>query len=366
MKLTVTSALLCLAAAAAASPAPAEIKKSQHLPQLSNTNENAADHRHHEINAAEMTRFRPMGVMRHEGWSHQHKSRHDHEDHEESDHHHDDDHEEKGNSGKKNDAENKDGSDKKDDSEKKGGNVDKVKDSKKGGHDSVAAPAAKAGNDSAKTTTTPGTTTMPTTGKTSNTAPLWLVQPFGASVWEQGVTYVISWGPNPDPVYAKSLKPNTPIDVRLLQGPYDNLHEIAVLNTMMDSSLNSLTWTVPATLTPAHDYAIRLSHEGDLDTYSHYFEIVVKGDARSTKSNVGEPLKMPQMTGDVAPLTPLNKPAAPPNPFPVVKTNPVPVKPAAAKPAMHSSASATVAGESRQGANMMALAMALFGAVYFL
>ncbi|GJJ71144.1 hypothetical protein EMPS_03494 [Entomortierella parvispora] len=263
--------------------------------------------------------------------------------------------------GKKDDSERKDGTG------KKGGDadsktVDEVKDKKKG---TETSPALADG--SSKTTSKPGQATMPTAGTTSNTAPLWLVQPFGASVWEQGRTYVISWGPNPDPIFTEGFKPKTPVNVHLMQGPHDNLLEVAVLKAAMDSSLNSLQWTVPATLAPSKDYSIRLSHEGDLDTYSHYFEVSEKGDPRSTKSNVGEPLQMPQKTADMGTTLPkgaINKPAAPPNPFPAEKT--VAAKPAVTKPAMHSSANLGVPGESRQGANMMALAMALFGAVYFL
>ncbi|KAF9140699.1 hypothetical protein BGX30_006137 [Mortierella sp. GBA39] len=197
-------------------------------------------------------------------------------------------------------------------------------------------------------------------------SPLWLVQPFGSSIWAQGETYVVSWGPNPDPVYAKAFGPKAPVDIRLMQGPPDNLKEVAVLSKGVDSSLHKYEWLVPTTVTPATDYSIRISHASDVDTYSHYFEIVKAGDSRSNKSNVGEPLQMPQK-GDMP--QPLNKgptkPALPPNPFPAAPTaSSKPVSPpAVAKPAVHASSAHS---ETHQGANMLAFAMTLFGAVYFL
>lgn len=186
-------------------------------------------------------------------------------------------------------------------------------------------------------------------------SPLWLVQPFGASIWEQGRAYVISWGPNPDPIYAKKLADKSPIDIRLMQGPPEQLTEIALLKKDADSSLNSFQWTVPTTVTPATDYSIRLTHEGQVDTYSHYFEIVLAGDPRSSKSNVGEPLELPKKSDLPETKT---KPAAPPNPFPADKSA---SPPAAAKPTAHVSAAVGV-----QSANMLAFAMTLFGAVYLL
>ncbi|KAF9545261.1 hypothetical protein EC957_011134 [Mortierella hygrophila] len=197
-------------------------------------------------------------------------------------------------------------------------------------------------------------------------SPLWLVQPFGSSVWAQGETYVISWGPNPDPVHAKALTPKALVDIRLMQGPPDNLKEIAVLSNGVDSSLHKYEWLVPTTVTPATDYSIRISHASDVDTYSHYFEVVKAGDSRSNKSNVGEPLQMPQKGGVPQPLNKgPTKPALPPNPFPAApaaSSKPV-SPPAVAKPVVHASSAHS---ETHQGANMLAFAMTLFGAVYFL
>ncbi|KAF8941980.1 hypothetical protein BGZ47_007017 [Haplosporangium gracile] len=196
-------------------------------------------------------------------------------------------------------------------------------------------------------------------------SPLWLVQPVGSSVWAQGMTYVISWGPNPEPVYAKALSPKSSVDILLMQGPNDNLKEIAVLSKDVDSSVHMLEWLIPTTVAPATDYSIRITHAGDVDTYSHYFEVVKAGDPRSNKSNVGEPLQMPQK-GDMPQL--LNKdpimPASPPNPVPAAPAASKPVFiPAVAKPAGHASSAHS---ETRQGANMLAFAMTLLGAVYFM
>ncbi|KAG0361736.1 hypothetical protein BG005_007442 [Podila minutissima] len=232
----------------------------------------------------------------------------------------------------------------------------------------VGTPAKPANGDAPVT----GAPTKPATDDSiiphDYASPIWLVQPFGASIWAQGIAYVISWGPNPDPLYSKKLADKTTVDVSLMQGPPEELKEIAVLTKDADSSLNSFTWTVPTTVPPAKDYSIRLSHQGQIDTYSHYFEIAAAGDPRSSMSNVGEPLEMPQM-GDVPkplddvsqPLDKNLKPNTPPNPFPANKPATT-ASPAAAKPVKH--ASAAVVGS--QSANMLAFAMTLFGAVYLL
>ncbi|KAK5809163.1 hypothetical protein F5H01DRAFT_324448 [Linnemannia elongata] len=202
-------------------------------------------------------------------------------------------------------------------------------------------------------------------------SPLWLVQPYADSVWAQGTTYVISWGPNPDPDYAKKVAPKSPVEIRLMQGAPDKLKPIETLAKATDSSSNSLKWVVPATLAPGKDYTIRITQAGKLDTYSHYFEVVPAGDKRASKSNVGAPLEVPKK-GDVPqPLNkgPIYQPAAPPNPFPAEKpagtpiaNNPAsPSKPAAAKPVVNGAATS-----HEQNANILAFAMTLFGAVYFL
>ncbi|KAG0292833.1 hypothetical protein BGZ96_003604 [Linnemannia gamsii] len=228
-----------------------------------------------------------------------------------------------------------------------------------------ATPAA-GGDDKAVTTPAAGEegkgATNPSVPR-DYSSPLWLVQPIGSSVWAQGTTYVISWGPNPDPVYAKALSPKSLVDIRLMQGPPTDLKEIAVLSSGMDSSIHKIDWLVPTTVTPATDYSIRMTHEGDVDSYSHYFEVVKAGDPRSNKSNVGEPLQMPQK-GDMPDSLHKEptKPASPPNPLPSAPSKPA-AAPAAAKPVVHASSAHS---ETHQGANMLALAMALFGAVYFL
>lgn len=202
-------------------------------------------------------------------------------------------------------------------------------------------------------------------------SPLWLVQPYAESVWAQGTNYVISWSPNPDPDYAKNIAPKSPVEIRLMQGTPDKLKQIETIVKGTDSSTNSFKWVVPATLAPGKDYTVRITQAGKLDTYSHYFEIVPAGDKRATKSNVGAPLEIPKK-GDVP--HPLNKgaiyqPAAPPNPFlaekpagtPVANNPASPSKPAAAKPVVNGAATS-----HEQNANILAFAMTLFGAVYFL
>ncbi|KAF8945199.1 hypothetical protein BGZ47_003116 [Haplosporangium gracile] len=200
-------------------------------------------------------------------------------------------------------------------------------------------------------------------------SPLWLVQPYAESVWSQGTTYVISWGPNPDPNYAKNIAPKSPVDIQLMQGPPTKLKPIETLAEGTDSSTNSHQWLIPASLAPGNDYTIRITQPGKLDTYSHYFEVVPAGDMRAAKSNVGAPLELPKKGNGPQPLNkgPIYQPAAPPNPFPAQKpaAKPVannPAVPAASKPAMNGVA----ATSHQQNANILALAMTLFGAVYFL
>ncbi|KAF9548145.1 hypothetical protein EC957_007173 [Mortierella hygrophila] len=202
-------------------------------------------------------------------------------------------------------------------------------------------------------------------------SPLWLVQPYAQSVWAQATTYVISWGPNPDPDYAKNIEPKSPVEIRLMQGAPDKLKPVETLVKKTDSSKNSYQWLVPATLAPGKDYTIRITQDGKLDTYSHYFEVVPAGDKRASKSNVGAPLEMPRKGDNPKPLNkgPIIQPAAPPNPFPADKPAATPVannssspsKPAAAKPVVNRAATS-----HEQNANIMAFAMTLFGAVYFL
>ncbi|KAF9395265.1 hypothetical protein CPC16_008849 [Podila verticillata] len=261
----------------------------------------------------------------------------------------------------------KDGEEAKGEDKKNGGEGKSAdSDAKKGGNAGAAPADGKKPVAGAPATGAPaagapaaGSPTNPATNPNiprANSSPLWLVQPFGASIWEQGRAYVISWGPNPDPLYAKKLADKSPVDIHLMQGPPDGLKEVALLKKDADSSLNSFQWTVPTTVTPAKDYSIRLINQGQVETYSHYFEVVPAGDPRSSKSNVGEPLQMPTK-GDVSqPQKSPTKPAAPPNPLPADKA----ASPAA-KPAAHASAAVGV-----QSANMLAFAMTLFGAVYLL
>ncbi|KAF9364762.1 hypothetical protein BGX34_000494 [Mortierella sp. NVP85] len=179
---------------------------------------------------------------------------------------------------------------------------------------------------------TPGAADPGSAAPTDSTSPLWLAQPYGASL-----------GPNPDPIFAEAIKPKTPVDIRLMQGPPESLREVAVLKAAVDSNLHSFQWTVP---------------------------VAKAGDPRSNKNNVGEPLQMSQK-GDLPQHTtkgPLIKPAAPPNPIPA-DNKPAAPKPAvnsppvAAKPVGHTSAA--VEG-SHRSANMLGIALTLFGAVYLL
>ncbi|KAF9931324.1 hypothetical protein BGZ67_005394 [Mortierella alpina] len=280
----------------------------------------------------------------------------------------------------KDDDDNDDGDNDEDDDE------DKKKDgggSKKGGNDGKNSggkkpPAGKApaGKDGAKTVPGKGVAAPNTNANNAlaheASSPLWLVQPFGQSVWEQGRAYEIRWGPNPNGEYAKALKPNSPIDISLVQGLPGNLKEVAVLKKAANEATHKFKWTVPANVPLAKNYAIRI-HRGPLDTYSHYFEIVKTGDARSSKSNVGDPEELPQKGDLPMPLYkgPGPKPAGPPNPPPnpppaVVKPDPLSTKPTipdtAAKPITPSSAAVS----ELKGANMLAFAMALFSAAYFL
>ncbi|KAG0266744.1 hypothetical protein BG011_001203 [Mortierella polycephala] len=352
MKITSITALLCLSATALA--------VNVNRPSYDNVYTNSLAKR------GDLTVNQPRLVARHD----HHNKEHDHEGHKDDDNSEDDDDEDK--ESKDGDEKKKKVSDKKskiaktssgdkvgeDGDDKKSGGEDKVTDkddldaSKKDDNDEKA-PAAGAddGNGSSKK---------------EMASPLWVVQPIAASVWEQDRAYAISWGPNPDPAFAKMIAPKSSVDIRLMRGTPETLNEVAVLKTGVDSSAHSFEWTVPATLPVGKDYTIRILQDGKVDTYSHYFEIVKAGDPRSSKSNVGEPLELPKK-GDVPhPLNkgPTMKPAAPSNPLPAnnpATKNPVNDGNTAAKPKV----SVSAASETRN-ANVLAFAMTLFGAVYFL
>ncbi|KAF9288784.1 hypothetical protein BGZ68_010609 [Mortierella alpina] len=264
---------------------------------------------------------------------------------------------------------------------KKGGNDGKKSGGKKppaGKPPAGKAPADKGpgGKDGAKTVPGKGVTAPNTNANEALThdasSPIWIVQPFGQSVWEQGRAYEIRWGPNPNGEYAKALKPNSPVDISLMQGPPGNLKEVAVLKKAANEATHKFKWIVPASVPVATNYAIRVyRNKTPVDTYSHYFEIVKAGDPRSSKSNVGDPEELPQK-GD-APM-PLNKGPGPKPPGP---PNPPPPAPAAAKP-IPSENNPTLSDTAKKpkhsgasvrdvkGANVLAFAMALFCAVYFL
>ncbi|KAG0365201.1 hypothetical protein BC939DRAFT_447593 [Gamsiella multidivaricata] len=260
------------------------------------------------------------------------------------------------------DSSEKDVETKKDEKKMNGGQEKEENDARKttGGVDTGVGENGDAGKKDNKQVV-PDSTSSNSDPPRDTASPLWLVQPFGASVWEHDRDYAISWVPNPDPIFAKTLKPMTPVDIRLMQGPPEDLHEIAVLETAVDFDLNSFQWTIPATVVPAKDYTIRLTHEGDLDTYSHYFEIVAAGDPRSSKSNVDEPLQMPQEGDAPEPATKEStiNPAAPPNPLPTDSKSVMVTK-------STKNISAAVGNGSGQSASVMAMALALFGAVYML
>ncbi|KAF9936308.1 hypothetical protein BGZ67_002477 [Mortierella alpina] len=400
MKILTLSAVLCLIA----STAVADKKRTGLVHtniELDRNTDLQVEARHHEVSGVEARHHQGMIVKRHDG-EHKEHGVEAHKDGKRKSHDDDDD---KDDEDESDDSEDEDDDDEKSDDHKKGGSGGSKKDGGKGKGGAKKAPpggkkdgtptggkkggAGGGGKDAAKPAPGKGVDAGgdkkggATNGDLAGTvndpnipkdlaSPLWLVQPYGASIWEQGRAYVISWGPNPDPILAKALKPNTPIDVRLMQGPPDALREVAVLTANIDSALNSFQWTVPTTVPPANDYSIRLSHDGVLDTYSHYFEISAAGDARSSPSNVGQPLEMPQK-GDVVvtnpPLDNKSKPASPPNPVPE-DIKPVPVDepkadvPVAAKPVSHVASGAF--GETHQNANMLAFALTLFGAVYLL
>lgn len=260
-------------------------------------------------------------------------------------------------------------------------NEEKKKDdggNKKGGNDGKNSGGKNppAGKDGAKTVPGKGVAAPNTSANEAlahdASSPLWLVQPFGQSVWEQGRAYEIRWGPNPNGEYAKALKPNSPVDISLMQGPPGNLKEVAVLKKAANEATHKFKWIVPASMPVATNYAIRVYRDKTpVDTYSHYFEIVKAGDPRSSKSNVGDPEELPQK-GDVP--MPLNKG---PGPKPAGPPNPPPPAPAAAKPIpLENKPTLSDTGEKPEkngasvrdvkGANMLAFAMALFCAVYFL
>ncbi|KAF9122127.1 hypothetical protein BGW39_010003 [Mortierella sp. 14UC] len=276
--------IITLSTVLADNMASASVYKNDHLSTAASVADNSKrEARHHEINGSSGFKRAidgPQGVNRHENQKkdggHKKHDEHGLEAHSDGgDDKKGDDAEQEGGEEEKERKGGKKGGDKKDmdNEEIKGDAGDKKGDAgdKKGGDKDPAgndaAPAAGANDKQA--TTTPAAGEEDKKGGVTNpnvprdyASPLWLVQPFGE-------TYVVSWGPNPDPVYAKSLNPKTPIEIRLMQGPSDYLQEIAVLSNGVDSSVHMLEWLVPATVTPATNYSIRMSHAGDVNTYSH-------------------------------------------------------------------------------------------------
>ncbi|KAG0011925.1 hypothetical protein BGZ80_000330 [Entomortierella chlamydospora] len=198
-----------------------------------------------------------------------------------------------------------------------------------------------------------------------------------ASVWERNrAVHMSAWGPSPEPFYTKKFKAKSPVDISLMQGRPEVPREVSVLKSAVNESLHSFQWTVPTSVTTAKVNAIRISHDNDVDTYSHYFEVVKAGDSRSFKSNGGEPIMLPRKGDAPKPLNKgdIIKPAAPTNTLAAEKFDdaatpktavdgPVAADnaPVAAKPTVHTSAARDI-----QSANTLTFAMALFGAVYFL
>ncbi|KAK3819463.1 MAG: hypothetical protein J3R72DRAFT_459779 [Linnemannia gamsii] len=326
MKITAVSAVLCLAASAVAASIPQQSAEASKDMMNNNNNSNMLDKRAPPVNKK------------------------------------DTDKKDEGDKKKKDESDKKDEGDKKKKDEgekKKATGAVEPKDEKKATNPAKPAPAVGGAIPADPHALVPE----------EYESPLWLVQPFSESVWAQGTAYVIVWGPNPDPDYAKKIAPKSPVEIRLMQGPPDKLKPIATLAKAADSSTNSFQWHVPATVAPGKDYSVRITQQGKLDTYSHYFEVAPAGDARASKSNVGMPLETPKK-GDVP--HPLNKgtiiqPAAPPNPFPAEKpANPAATNPAAANPATKPAAKPGVNAASTQNANFLAFAMTLFGAVYLL
>lgn len=174
--------------------------------------------------------------------------------------------------------------------------------------------------------------------------------------------------PIADAAWVKNIAPKSPVDIRLMQGPPDKLKPIETLAKGTDSSTNSFKWLVPTTLALGKGYTIRITQAGKLDTYSHYFEVVSVGDKQANKRNVGVPLGTPRK-GDVP--QPLNKGPIyqPANPFPTEKPAAAPVANNPASPSKPGAAKLVVNGAAtshEQNANILAFAMTLFGAVYFL
>ncbi|KAF9991569.1 hypothetical protein BGZ79_004296 [Entomortierella chlamydospora] len=127
------------------------------------------------------------------------------------------------------------------------------------------------------------------------------------------------------------------------------------------------SWKAPKIVPPAMGYSIRLTHRNGADTYFHYFEVVKAGDPRSSKSNVGEPLVMPQKGDLPQDKGSIIKPATPPNLL-LAEPKAAPKRVASNNPPLAVAAPPPVAAadvESRQ-ADILGTVLTLFGAVYLL
>ncbi|KAK9687998.1 hypothetical protein K7432_014559 [Basidiobolus ranarum] len=91
------------------------------------------------------------------------------------------------------------------------------------------------------------------------------------NTWAAGSSHIITWTDNGD----GTPMPAT-INIDLMTGPMTALQLVGNVATNVDSVTGQYTWSVPATITPGKEYALRFGTPPNV-AYSPYFEISAAG-----------------------------------------------------------------------------------------
>ncbi|ORX91148.1 hypothetical protein K493DRAFT_304281 [Basidiobolus meristosporus CBS 931.73] len=91
------------------------------------------------------------------------------------------------------------------------------------------------------------------------------------NTWPAGSTHIITWTDNGD----GSPMPAT-FNIDLMTGPMTALQLVGPIAPNADSAAGQYSWSIPATIPPGKEYAIRFGSPPNV-AYSPYFEIAAAG-----------------------------------------------------------------------------------------
>ncbi|ORX65554.1 hypothetical protein K493DRAFT_248596 [Basidiobolus meristosporus CBS 931.73] len=91
------------------------------------------------------------------------------------------------------------------------------------------------------------------------------------NAWPAGSTHIITWTDNGD----GSPMPAT-FNIDLMSGPLTALQLVGPIAPNTDSAAGQYSWSIPATIPPGKEYAIRFGSPPNV-AYSPYFEITAAG-----------------------------------------------------------------------------------------